>query len=245
MKDSIMKGLGSLGGLSGKLYGWSDEHQEFYSSGYRCPQCQKRLLNGIGAVTINLYSAAGEELPLWKMNRADVSECPSCLHRWKVKSSGEPVAAREMHIVEIQETDREEEGIGSDKRVIDNSRSSARLERKFSLSKEWSKSYRVEYEKAHTSTGGVSVGLDDAVSLKAGLELAIKNRYSVSEESREICSEEVMVQVPGKTRLSVVFEWKRIWQCGLIRFRDQDGRDSQVPFRIAVGVTFDQLQIDE
>ncbi len=68
--------------------------------------------------------------------------------------------------------------------------------------------------------------------------------YSVSQDTRETCVEEVSCDVPAHTKLTIVVRWKRIWQHGLVQIT-QGGLTLRIPFRIAVAMTFDQEQIDQ
>ena len=72
----------------------------------------------------------------------------------------------------------------------------------------------------------------------------MRRTYSVSEDTKETCREEVSCQVPAHTKLTVVVRWKRIWQHGLVQTA-QGAVSLDIPFRVAVGLTFDQQQIDE
>jgi hypothetical protein len=102
-----------------------------------------------------------------------------------------------------------------------------------------------EYEKAQIDETGLNIGMGESTSIKATFEETIRQKYSISEGTREISSEEIWIEVPQFTKLVLVFQWKRIWQRGFIRLRDQSNRELKVPFQVVVGVTFDQLQADE
>src|ERR1700686_629398 len=71
----------------------------------------------------------------------------------------------------------------------------------------------------------------------------LKQTYSVSQGTKETVTEEVGCQVPGHTRTTIVVQWKRIWQHGLVH-AERSGVRLHIPFRVAVGLTFDQQQID-
>jgi DNA-directed RNA polymerase subunit RPC12/RpoP len=241
MKDELLGAMGSVAGFQGKLLGLSDEFRQFYTSGYRCLRCNTRLLNILGQLTVDFYANNGEKMSMWQLAplRADIAQCPKCGYRWPTRK-GE---ARSKPTV--FETERIEEGIGSDARIIDNSRSAVTLTRTFSISKEWSKSYSIEYEKATVKSGGLNVGLDEMSGLTASFEETVRERFSITRESKEIYTEEIQIQVPASKKLSVIFDWKRVWQLGYLQFYDLNNRESKVPFRVVVGITFDQRQIDD
>lgn len=187
---------------------------------------------------MNYYSADGEKLPLWRFISSKIVECSHCSYRWKVWAKDSTVS------FEMVETEREEEGFGTDKRILDNSKSTVTFTRKFSISKEWSRSYVIEYERATVGNLGVS-GQGKVLGFSAGIEAAVKERFSLTDTAREVCSEEISVDVPALTKLVVLLHWKKIWQHGFVRFTTLNNENSIVPFKVVVGVTFDQSEVDE
>ena len=245
MKDTFLSALGFVASAEGKYLGWSDEFRKFYSSGYRCPACNARLITVLGTTTVKFYTGDGEKLPLWQLAplRAQVAECPQCGHRWKTRKDDASPSPSQASAVAVVETERMEEPIGSETRVIDNARSAVTLTRRFTVSKEWSRTYSVDYEKASVSNVGLKLGLNELSSFTAGFEQTIKERFSITRETKDVYSEEIEIQVPGSKRLTVVLNWKKIWQLGLLKFH-LNGRESSVPFRVVIGITFDQSQVD-
>jgi len=67
----------------------------------------------------------------------------------------------------------------------------------------------------------------------------------MSEEAKETYVEEIESEVPAFTKLSLVFRWKRIWQHGVVQLNTSEGDEIRVPYKIVVGITFDQFQTDE
>ncbi|NOS89527.1 MAG: hypothetical protein HOP34_13485 [Methylococcaceae bacterium] len=246
MKEIMFKTLGSLAYAEGALLGWSDELLKFYSSGYRCPQCNERLLGSLGNLTLDYYAANMEKFPLWKLApfRAEFVGCPKCQYVWKAKANSPATVPAKLAQLHVTETDRVEESLGTDQRLIDNSMSSVSIKRKFTVSKQWTKTYAIDYEKVRAESSGFTLGIDET-SFKAGIEESIRKQFSISEEINEVYAEEVEIEVPGFTKLMMLFHWKRIWQCGYIQLSNLHGEDVHLPFRVAVGVTFDQLQVDE
>jgi hypothetical protein len=187
--------------------------------------------------------------PKDKSNVSDLSgvvaQCPKCEEKWPVFSSGKlPESLKQPH-QEIKETHRSEEEIGAEKREIDNAKSSIELERRFTVTKEWSKSFIVEEEKGRKKGAELAVGLGEAASIKATVEQAIRVKYISNEGIKEIYTEEIVLKVPAYTKLLVVLNWKRIWQHGIITLHDENGGISEWPFKLVVGVTFDQTQVDQ
>lgn len=165
--------------------------------------------------------------------------------RQKSSVLSNPQTTSKQQLTSITETYRSEEFLGEEQRVIDNSKSTISLTRGFIVSKEWSQSYAVEYEQAHTIGGGFNVGIGDKAGIKIAAEKTLRAQYSISEETRQTYAEEVVLEVPAQTKLRVFFRWKRVWQHGLVTLRDRRSREIEVPFRVVVGLTFDQAQVDE
>ncbi len=66
----------------------------------------------------------------------------------------------------------------------------------------------------------------------------------MSADTKETSTEDVSCQAPAFRKLTIVVRWKRIWQHGIVvAMRDRE--PLQIPFRVAVAVTFDQQQIEE
>jgi DNA-directed RNA polymerase subunit RPC12/RpoP len=225
------------------------EHRRYFTNGFRCPRCEVRLLSALGRETAQYFSSDGSrklgtwEKGLWPIKRLGGStvECPKCGYRWAVLSATTPPQTTEA--LDIVETDRSEEFFGEDRRVIDNSSSSIQVTRNFTFSKEWSKSFSLDFERATTDGLELTVGTKDTAALKLSSEEKLRRTYSLSQETKETVTEEVSCQVPPHTRTTVVVRWKRIWQHGLVH-TEQSGVRLRIPFRLAVGLTFDQRQID-
>jgi hypothetical protein len=242
----LKKLLGISGSVSAALFGMSEEHRQVLSSGWKCTHCNERLLNVFAAVTANFYATDGRKLSQWVGGglRADLVECPKCGHRWKMYGDAAAVQPATTEVIEIIETARSEEFFGEDRRVIDNSRNSGTPTRSFSFTKEWSKTFHVEVERAKTGGTELNLGAKDTVALRLSSEEKLRRTYSVSADTKETSTEEVSCQVPAYRKLTVVVRWKRIWQHGIM-VGTRDGVPLHVPFRVAVGVTFDQQQIEE
>lgn len=226
-------------------FGVSDEHKKYLSSGYRCPSCDAANTNFLGMVTTNYYSADGKKIALIGGGavRGDIAECPKCGYRWKVYAKAAEAPPADDTSLEVVETDRSEEVFGEDRRVIDNTRNSGQTTRTITFTKEWTRSYDIQTEKAEGTGAEFSLGVKDAAELKLSSEQKLRNTYTVSHETQETCSEQVTCTVEPRTRLTVVVRWKRIWQQGHIRMT-RSGNEVRIPFRVAVGMTFDQEQIE-
>src|SRR5271166_5183909 len=86
-----------------------------------------------------------------------------------------PQNSREQRI-ELVETQAMEESLGEERRVIDNSASSAEVKRTFTVSKEWSQTIAINNETTTSVKGEVSTKLNLIVNLNLKLEAERKIR---------------------------------------------------------------------
>jgi len=227
----------------------SKEHEQFCSL-MKCPLCDKF------PIIPNYFQNSGKQVPkntpLPNMDISTIAECPRCKKRWSVfASSNSPpevddssqekiTRSGDVSIFEFTETDRWEESLGSDLRLIDNSKGSGSVTRKLTVNKEWSKNYAVEFEKAVKVQGEMNFDIVKIISLKTTIEGNLKKKYSISENTKYAYTDEVSVEIKPSTKVSYRFKWKRVWQNGLIKCLDQSGQAvAFIPFQVVVGVTFD------
>lgn len=71
------------------------------------------------------------------------------------------------------------------------------------------------------------------------MEQSLSLRYSASANHREEFAEEFTVELEPGAAVTVVLAWKRLWQHGVVHVLLQ-GKPVDVPFQVAVGITFDQ-----
>jgi hypothetical protein len=145
---------------------------------------------------------------------------------------------------ELVETQRIEETLGEDRRVIDNSNSSVQVQRKIVVSREWAQTIAIDHETTTTAKGDTGVKLPFAVEVKLEAERRIREKYSTATETKKKYSEEVVITVPAKTKIELVFAWKQVWQCGIVRLHAHDGSTSELPYRLCLEPTFDQRQVE-
>ncbi|HEV7671956.1 MAG TPA: hypothetical protein VGS22_25820 [Thermoanaerobaculia bacterium] len=153
-----------------------------------------------------------------------------------------PIKALDAKIVE---TGRVEEPLGEEVREIDNSQSSVEIQRTLRLSREWSQSFSLEREHAAKIGGELSVQGAWIVDFKATAEGEIRKKYELSTVDRKTYSEEIVIDVPARTKVTLVLKWKQVWQCGIALVSDgRNGTEIQIPYRVCLGPTFDQRQVD-
>ena len=209
----------------------------------KCPLCGKFIMS------VTLSDQNGKKISFFKplplMDRSAIAQCPKCAGCWPVFAESQPVPPEDALAPSFVETERSEESLGEEQRLIDNSASSISLTRRFTINKEWVQSFSVDQERASTIGGSLSVGVGKIANVGVKAEEAVKRKYSISEETKHTYAEEVVLDVPPKTKLRVIFHWKRLWQHGFVVMRADTEREIRVPYRVAVGLTFDQTQIDE
>jgi hypothetical protein len=139
-----------------------------------------------------------------------------------------------IQVLGVTETHRSEEPIGTDTRRIDNTSGTGRLTRTIRVTKEWTRMVSLDLHES----GNIIVGVN-WLALKASIEQTLEHTYAISVSRREESAEEISVEIEPGADATIILTWKRIWQHGLAHVPAQ-GRQVNVPFRMAVGVTFDQ-----
>lgn len=154
-------------------------------------------------------------------------------------SPARPQATQEaVQILKVTEMHRSQELIGTESRRIDNTSGSGRLTRTIRVTREWSRMISADLHETNKLSGNAQIG-PNWLHLKAAIERGLEQTYTISASSREEFAEEIGIEVGPGADDTVVLTWKRIWQHGLADVLIR-GRHVDVPFRVAVGVTFDQ-----
>lgn len=235
---------------------YSEDFLVFKSSG-KCPRCGSNIQD-----TKKYFQEDGLELksPRWHFFWWGTSKmiigCPHCNHKWtkwddkyivKQESSRTAPSTPKDNITPFKVIDitRSEDFMGIESRLIDNSKSGINITREVVVSREWTKSYTIDYEKAMKVGTSIDIGLFPIVNFKPQIEQLVKSTYSISQESRHIHTEKVVLEIPAKVKIRVFFHWKCVWQHGMIRITEANGNVVDVPFKVVIGVTFDQTQVDE
>jgi hypothetical protein len=147
-------------------------------------------------------------------------------------------------VVQIIETERRSEPLGIETREIDNSQSEIQVTRRFTVSREYSSAYTVDYEKTTGANGDLSFSVAGLSGIKVNLEKKIAEKYSISNSQKRTYTEEITLTIPAKKRVSIRLNWKQIWQYGIIRLQSKENVSIQIPFKVNLEPTFDQQQID-
>lgn len=143
--------------------------------------------------------------------------------------------------LEVVETRRSEEPIGDETRTIDNRRGNAEVTRVIRASRDWSRSVTITDNRAHDKGGGISVGPQWA-NLHAEINNILQRNYSISSDIRETHGEEITLQVPAGSCLQLTLHWKQIVLHGFVRIQEKSRGAIEIPFKVGIAVTFDQVQ---
>lgn len=151
---------------------------------------------------------------------------------------GPSVPPSTVQVLGVSETHRSEEPIGTETRRVDNTSGVGRVTRTIRVTEEWSRMVSLELHERHGDSTGITVG-PSWLALKTSIEQSLEHTYAISANRREEFAEEIGVEIEPGADVTVIFSWKRIWQHGVAHVLTQGG-EVNVPFRMAVGVTFDQ-----
>jgi hypothetical protein len=111
----------------------------------------------------------------------------------------------------------------------------------------WLHTCEVQAEDTSTSTRGMTLSAGTWAKFRTTAEAAVKRHYSVTAEEEQTFAEEIEYTVPARTTTEVRFRWKRLWQEGHVTLTTHDGTTPAsigAPFRLVLGVTFDQESRD-
>lgn len=154
------------------------------------------------------------------------------------------VPTSDWSIIQLVETKRIDEPLGTEIREVDNSKSEIQVVRKFTVSREYVCAYTIDYEKTFGMNGDLLLGVANFSTIKAGLDRKITEKYSISSSQKRTYMEEITLTIPAKKKVLINLNWKQVWQCGVIRLRDTANKELEIPFRVSLEPTFDQQQID-
>lgn len=148
----------------------------------------------------------------------------------------EPATPARWRVVEHT---RVTEPIGDELRVIDNALSPVATRRRIELQRQWTRTVEIGRDAGRTQGVEGKLSLASLGGLAARAERTVSDHYGIRAESVQTYTDEIEVTVNPKMRLEMVLHWNRIWQEGMLVSDDPD-RPGELPFRVAVGLTFDQ-----
>lgn len=177
-------------------------------------------------------------------DKGSTATCPKCDVRWNVFGAAAPAqpaeSPSEWRVDEVRETHRFEQPLGTDRQVVDAKGFGSDVTQKLSFSRQWRQSITVDSEKTVTQSLSGSLKFVDVASLESSAETAVKDGYSAEDSTERTSTREVEVEVKAGTAMEVLLHWKKVWQGGVVVFNGPDGATLEMPFAVAVDVTFDQ-----
>lgn len=147
-----------------------------------------------------------------------------------------------MTLVGVFESGRSVNRLGTEERRIDNSSGVGDVRRTITVTKRWIQSCRVEHERTQVNGLSAELKMLNLVTLGAQADSTIRKNYAVSSDVEQTFEETIDLNVPKGASMVLRMEWKQIVQYGWVRFRNQCGEFVDLPFRVDVGLTFDQGQ---
>jgi hypothetical protein len=182
-------------------------------------------------VPLELDLAAGEEVQLEiKMIGANKLTL--------VRTDVDATVSPEPQILDITETHRSEEPIGTETRRIENLTGAARVTRTMRVTREWRRTVSLGLDSSDGTSIGAQAG-PDWLALRASVEQSLSRTYSISTDRREEFVDEISFEVDPGSAVTVVLAWKRVWQHGVVHVLSR-GTPVEVPFRVADGLRIDQ-----
>jgi hypothetical protein len=101
---------------------------------------------------IRLFDQSGNEMSYGRFHKAIRNfECCSCQYSWPYLKPSD--------VLELVDVSRSEEPFGEDRREIDNSASDAEVTRSWEVTKEWTKTYEIKFERTEAKNSEESIGL--------------------------------------------------------------------------------------
>lgn len=163
--------------------------------------------------------------------------CTRCHGAWPVF-----LGADQVTILDLVNTRRTAVSLGFDDYIRDNRSSRVPMSATIEVSRRWLQRLELRWEAAKTeSTTGKFTRYGADIERK--VEQSLTTSLSISEESEQLLKQTVNVMVPARRRLTVRLHWKQIWQEGDLRIQLLGRTISEIPYRAAVELAFDQENI--
>jgi hypothetical protein len=163
--------------------------------------------------------------------------CTKCQGTWPVF-----LGADQITILGLVNTRRTAVSLGFDDYIRDNRSSRVPISATIEISRRWLQRLELRWEAAETkgTTGKfVRYGAD----IERRVEQSLRTSLSMSEESEQLLKQTVNLTVPPGSRLTVRLHWKQVWQEGDLRVQLLDKTISEIPYRAAVELAFDQENV--
>jgi len=136
-----------------------------------------------------------------------------------------------------------EKFLGSEPKRFYNS-SSAPLSQTFRVKREWSQSYSIEKEKAHSTTSVIDPRITDSTVISRSVQDMFREKYAFTEGKKINFEEDVAVCVPSGKNVQVELLWKYIIENWVVVMGDQYNQKIEIPISFVAKLTFDQRQFE-
>lgn len=152
---------------------------------------------------------------------------------------------RVWQVIQVSKTGTSQEAAGNEENIIDNSRSGSKLTRTLKVSKEWSCTYTVQHEHSRTTIDTKSIRLSRGATKGYTVEDVVRDNYASTHGMKRVHEETVQIEVPPFKKVRVRLQWKNLLENGVVLIADQYDEEIELPYSVTVGVTFDQVQLDD
>jgi TM2 domain-containing membrane protein YozV len=137
-----------------------------------------------------------------------------------------------------------EKFIGTEPKRFYNSKSSAPLNQTFRVKREWSQTYSIEKEKAHSTTSVIDPKITDSTVISRTVQDVLREKYGYTENKKIVFEEDVAVSVPPGKNIQIDLLWKNIIENWLVVMCDQYNQEIEIPVFFVAKLTFDQRQFE-
>lgn len=241
IKSLIKTFLQLEGKFSSVFHQYSKEYKEFLSSGYKCPNCKRILVNFLGNLTLNIYSNDGSKHNNPTIFGMHEVECPHCNYRWLVWKK-----SKKLEYLGVRKTIQSQEFIGEENPLIDNSKGDAEITGTINFTRTWSKLSSIDYEKVKIDGVEAKLGPEffdvKGFNIKRNSQEKIREKYSISEREEITFHDETKVTIGRNKKVKLIIKWKNIYQHGFIQFNSRDNqgnRKIEIPFKILDHIAYD------
>ena len=147
-------------------------------------------------------------------------------------------------VLKIEPVGFSEKFIGSEPRRYFNANSPAPVNHTFRGKKEWSQSYSIEKEKAHSTTSVIDPKITDSAIISRSIQDVFREKYSYVENKKSIFEEDVTVSVPPGKNIQVELLWKYVIENWVVIVIDQYNQQIEIPVSFIAKISFDQRQFE-
>ncbi|MEU6800352.1 hypothetical protein [Streptomyces neyagawaensis] len=133
----------------------------------------------------------------------------------------------------------EEEVIEIERHPFTNNSRTSSATRQLEVSNSIERTVQIESSSVSRHGGGATVSVLGLGSVMGQLQQEISKRYALTSRSSLTVRESVSVEVPPRTAVELVVEWKKVCARGDIRLGTGRHReDALIPYRVPVRLTF-------